>query len=374
MDDARSSGADILKEVSERVQRSEDRVIVAVAQVIKDVDEIRARVDATHSAMAISHRTENAMTARSSALQRQVKDMEKEVATIQEALDQIKPWTLQELQSRDQDTRQLAGHTLGEINSLHGEINSLRSTMEQDIDAVNCCHGTFTQAVDSQFDALRSELLQARSVQRAAAEIDSESFDKLATRLSLALKADFEKLELDSNATLEKLQTSISSAAEVDREKFKAEIVALVEDITADFSARTDDMSADIMRTQESLEAIEMSVGSWISEGAGFQADMIQRMAAFESRTNRFSKKIADALVECAAVDHDVQLHNATELMPSKTPNTSLKEGVLVPLSDAQPVDIGMRVLRCIDADNAVNKENCGDENSAAVIEKRSGS
>jgi hypothetical protein len=257
---------------------------------------------------------ENNMIARSSRTQHHIKDMQNDIHALKEALtnipDHLNLGLNTQLHEVLQDVRlEFAGShkkLILDLKKKDEEIDSLRGTIEHELEAVNWRHDMASKDVNAQLASLRSD--QATGHEKAD---DVKS-------LQMSLLEAMEALE----GELADAKTR-NAAIEGSFEKFKTKVVVSDDDTTSDLNDRIDEMSAAIAQTQDTIEAIEMSMANWISEAAVFQAGMEQRvsgiqseaeqrMSNFEWRMKKGSKKIFEALLEVSAAEQEVEPHNLT--------------------------------------------------------------
>jgi chromosome segregation ATPase len=314
--------SDIFKMVAERVKRSESRVSAAIAEVVKDLDQMRSRVDATHSAVMQWHSVEDALKAKSSAMRLDINDMQKAMCKMHEELQQFRPWVLEEMQARD--------------DSLDMRIST---TIEHDPNGVAKAHEQIQQIKPWVLAEMRTreealDLRIRRTEMRTREEATKQEVDldeRICKAIERELKASSREWE-DGNGNLmnavNAVDAKLSSLDSAQRRADKVmtdiqnEIAALEMNLEKSGNKADDGQHAevlssqikacceDIVLTQDGLEIVENSVSSCFDELDGLRRDMEQRVeqrvAAIEARMKSGNKRVLEALAEISALDQHV--------------------------------------------------------------------
>lgn len=252
---------EIMKQVAARVVRSESRITAALATVTKDLDDMRARVDGTHSAVTQLHHAEDAMRAKNSAMQLEIFEMRKAMSKLQEELHEMKPWTMQMLQQRDEslDIRiaTIVEHDLSTAGFAwkenHDDLYTAMKSMKANISMLNSDVDSGKRAAETAVDLEeRLNLLEANIESSRSKSLDDSALNELNNRVDL-----------------------------------------LSEDI-----ASTQEVIISCQINSEALEAVENSVGGCFDEMSGLRSVVNQRIADIEKRLQSGRSKMLEALME----------------------------------------------------------------------------
>merc|ERR1712032_991187 len=237
-----------------------------------DLDEMRARVDATHSIITSRQRVEATMTA-------EISTMRLDIGDIQEALKNHDPWmedvsnTLQQMQEKEENLTE-------EIINLKNEMNTKLDTKVDNV-AWKEANDDLDAAIKTVRDMISSLRLDVDARRRKVDEI-------LAT-----IRHDL-------------------SSVETDLQESKAKITSDTDQAVNALNGRIDFTNKDLAATQESLHTTQNSLSDCFNEVAVVRSDLERNVADTEARLkNDIRQKQQEAFEKISAVEQQAELRSA---------------------------------------------------------------
>ncbi|CAK0870794.1 unnamed protein product [Prorocentrum cordatum] len=253
-------------------ERDMEDFTAAMDAVNVDLDEMRARVDATHSIITSRQRVEATMTA-------EISTMRLDIGDIQEALKNHDSWmedvsnTLQQMQEKEENLTE-------DIINLKNEMNTKLDTKVDNV-AWKEANDDLDAAVKTVRDMVSSLRLDVDARRRKVDEI-------LAT-----IRHDI-------------------TAVETNLEESKAKITSDTDQAVNALNGRIDFTNKDLAATQESLHTTQNSLSDCFNEVAVVRSDLERNVADTEARLkNDVRQKQQEAFEKVAAVEQQAELRSA---------------------------------------------------------------
>ncbi|CAK0788836.1 unnamed protein product [Prorocentrum cordatum] len=253
-------------------ERDMEDFTAAMDAVNVDLDEMRARVDATHSIITSRQRVEATMTA-------EISTMRLDIGDIQEALKNHDSWmedvsnTLQQMQEKEENLTE-------DIINLKNEMNTKLDTKVDNV-AWKEANDDLDAAVKTVRDMVSSLRLDVDARRRKVDEI-------LAT-----IRHDI-------------------TAVETNLEESKAKITSDTDQAVNALNGRIDFTNKDLAATQESLHTTQNSLSDCFNEVAVVRSDLERNVADTEARLkNDVRQKQQEAFEKIASVEQQAELRSA---------------------------------------------------------------
>jgi len=253
-------------------ERDMEDFTAAMDAVNVDLDEMRARVDATHSIITSRQRVEATMTA-------EISTMRLDIGDIQEALKNHDSWmedvsnTLQQMQEKEENLTE-------DIINLKNEMNTKLDTKVDNV-AWKEANDDLDAAIKTVRDMVSSLRLDVDARRRKVDEI-------LAT-----IRHDI-------------------TAVETNLEESKAKIVSDTDQAVNALNGRIDFTNKDLAATQESLHTTQNSLSDCFNEVAVVRSDLERNIADTEARLkNDIRQKQQEAFEKIGAVEQQAELRSA---------------------------------------------------------------
>ncbi|CAJ1453617.1 unnamed protein product [Effrenium voratum] len=253
-------------------ERDMEDFTAAMDAVNVDLDEMRARVDATHSIITSRQRVEATMTA-------EISTMRLDIGDIQEALKNHDSWmedvssTLQQMQEKEENLTE-------DIINLKNEMNTKLDTKVDNV-AWKEANDDLDAAVKTVRDMVSSLRLDVDARRRKVDEI-------LAT-----IRHDI-------------------TAVETNLEESKAKITSDTDQAVNALNGRIDFTNKDLAATQESLHTTQNSLSDCFNEVAVVRSDLERNVADTEARLkNDIRQKQQEAFEKIGAVEQQAELRSA---------------------------------------------------------------
>eukprot|EP00439_Symbiodinium_sp_Y106_P052093 s966_g6.t5 len=249
-------------------ERDMEDFTAAMDAVNVDLDEMRARVDATHSIITSRQRVEATMTA-------EISTMRLDIGDIQEALKNHDSWmedvsnTLQQMQEKEENLTE-------DIINLKNEMNTKLDT-----------------------------------------KVDNEANDDLDAAIK-TVRDMVSSLRLDVDARRRKVDEILATirhditAVETNLEESKAKITSDTDQAVNALNGRIDFTNKDLAATQESLHTTQNSLSDCFNEVAVVRSDLERNVADTEARLkNDIRQKQQEAFEKIGAVEQQAELRSA---------------------------------------------------------------
>merc|ERR1740121_3099836 len=253
-------------------ERDMEDFTAAMDAVNVDLDEMRARVDATHSIITSRQRVEATMTA-------EISTMRLDIGDIQEALKNHDSWmedvsnTLQQMQEKEENLTE-------DIINLKNEMNTKLDTKVDNV-AWKEANDDLDAAIKTVRDMVSSLRLDVDARRRKVDEI-------LAT-----IRHDI-------------------TAVETNLEESKAKITSDTDQAVNALNGRIDFTNKDLAATQESLHTTQNSLSDCFNEVAVVRSDLERNVADTEARLkNDIRQKQQEAFEKIGAVEQQAELRSA---------------------------------------------------------------
>ncbi|CAK9044291.1 unnamed protein product [Durusdinium trenchii] len=253
-------------------ERDMEDFTAAMDAVNVDLDEMRARVDATHSIITSRQRVEATMTA-------EISTMRLDIGDIQEALKNHDSWmedvsnTLQQMQEKEENLTE-------DIINLKNEMNTKLDTKVDNV-AWKEANDDLDAAIKTVRDMVSSLRLDVDARRRKVDEI-------LAT-----VRHDI-------------------TAVETNLEESKAKITSDTDQAVNALNGRIDFTNKDLAATQESLHTTQNSLSDCFNEVAVVRSDLERNVADTEARLkNDIRQKQQEAFEKIGAVEQQAELRSA---------------------------------------------------------------
>merc|ERR1712167_290157 len=253
-------------------ERDMEDFTAAMDAVNVDLDEMRARVDATHSIITSRQRVEATMTA-------EISTMRLDIGDIQEALKNHDSWmedvsnTLQQMQEKEENLTE-------DIINLKNEMNTKLDTKVDNV-AWKEANDDLDAAIKTVRDMVSSLRLDGDARRRKVDEI-------LAT-----IRHDI-------------------TAVETNLEESKAKITSDTDQAVNALNGRIDFTNKDLAATQESLHTTQNSLSDCFNEVAVVRSDLERNIADTEARLkNEIRQKQQEAFENIGAVEQQAELRSA---------------------------------------------------------------
>jgi len=253
-------------------ERDMEDFTAAMDAVNVDLDEMRARVDATHSIITSRQRVEATMTA-------EISTMRLDIGDIQEALKNHDSWmedvsnTLQQMQEKEENLTE-------DIINLKNEMNTKLDTKVDNV-AWKEANDDLDAAIKTVRDMVSSLRLDVDARRRKVDEI-------LAT-----IRHDI-------------------TAVETNLEESKAKITSDTDQAVNALNGRIDFTNKDLAATQESLHTTQNSLSDCFNEVAVVRSDLERNVADTEARLkNEIRQKQQEAFEKIGAVEQQAELRSA---------------------------------------------------------------
>merc|ERR1719217_313980 len=253
-------------------ERDMEDFTAAMDAVNVDLDEMRARVDATHSIITSRQRVEATMTA-------EISTMRLDIGDIQEALKNHDSWmedvsnTLQQMQEKEENLTE-------DIINLKNEMNTKLDTKVDNV-AWKEANDDLDAAIKTVRDMVSSLRLDVDARRRKVDEI-------LAT-----IRHDI-------------------TAVETNLEESKAKIVSDTDQAVNALNGRIDFTNKDLAATQESLHTTQNSLSDCFNEVAVVRSDLERNIADTEARLkNDIRQKQQEAFEKIGSVEQQAELQAA---------------------------------------------------------------
>merc|ERR1719246_231197 len=250
-------------------ERDMEDFTAAMDAVNVDLDEMRARVDATHSIITSRQRVEATMTA-------EISTMRLDIGDIQEALKNHDSWmedvsnTLQQMQEKEENLTE-------DIINLKNEMNTKLDTKVDNV-AWKEANDDLDAAIKTVRDMVSSLRLDVDARRRKVDEI-------LAT-----IRHDI-------------------TAVETNLEESKAKITSDTDQAVNALNGRIDFTNKDLAATQESLHTTQNSLSDCFNEVAVVRSDLERNVADTEARLkNEIRQKQQEAFEKIGSVEQQVDL------------------------------------------------------------------
>merc|ERR1712072_1517908 len=253
-------------------ERDMEDFTAAMDAVNVDLDEMRARVDATHSIITSRQRVEATMTA-------EISTMRLDIGDIQEALKNHDSWmedvsnTLQQMQEKEENLTE-------DIINLKNEMNTKLDTKVDNV-AWKEANDDLDAAIKTVRDMVSSLRLDVDARRRKVDEI-------LAT-----IRHDI-------------------TAVETNLEESKAKITSDTDQAVNALNGRIDFTNKDLGATQESLHTTQNSLSDCFNGVAVVRSDLERNVADTEARLkNDIRQKQQEAFEKIGAVEQQAELRSA---------------------------------------------------------------
>ncbi|CAK9019453.1 Pyrimidine-specific ribonucleoside hydrolase RihB [Durusdinium trenchii] len=253
-------------------ERDMEDFTAAMDAVNVDLDEMRARVDATHSIITSRQRVEATMTA-------EISTMRLDIGDIQEALKNHDSWmedvsnTLQQMQEKEEN--------------LTEDIINLKNEM--------------CTKLDTKVD----------NVAWKEANDDLDAAIKTVRDMVSSLRLDVDARRRKVDEILATVRHDIT-AVETNLEKSKAKITSDTDQAVNALNGRIDFTNKDLAATQESLHTTQNSLSDCFNEVAVVRSDLERNVADTEARLkNDIRQKQQEAFEKIGAVEQQAELRSA---------------------------------------------------------------
>jgi len=253
-------------------ERDMEDFTAAMDAVNVDLDEMRARVDSTHSIITSRQRVEATMTAEISTLRLDIGD-------VQDALKNHDSWmedaseSLQSMQSREENIQE-------EMVLLKNEVNTTLSTK---VDGV-----AWKEANDDLDSAIKTVRDMVSSVR-----LDVDARRRKVDEVLMTIRHDL-------------------TAIETNLEESKAKLTSDVDQVVNSLNGRIDFTNQDLGATQESLHTTQNSLSDCFNEVAVVRSDLELSVRDVEARVrNELRAKQAEVAERFANVEQQGELRAA---------------------------------------------------------------
>eukprot|EP00434_Breviolum_minutum_P008015 symbB.v1.2.007070.t1/scaffold414.1/size398445/34 len=253
-------------------ERDMEDFTAAMDAVNVDLDEMRARVDATHSIITSRQRVEATMTA-------EISTMRLDIGDIQEALKNHDSWmedvsnTLQQMQEKEEN--------------LTEDIINLKNEM--------------CTKLDTKVD----------NVAWKEANDDLDAAIKTVRDMVSSLRLDVDARRRKVDEILATVRHDIT-AVETNLEESKAKITSDTDQAVNALNGRIDFTNKDLAATQESLHTTQNSLSDCFNEVAVVRSDLERNVADTEARLkNDIRQKQQEAFEKIGAVEQQAELRSA---------------------------------------------------------------
>merc|ERR1711907_833688 len=250
-------------------ERDMEDFTAAMDAVNVDLDEMRARVDATHSIITSRQRVEATMTA-------EISTMRLDIGDIQEALKNHDSW----MEDVSNTLQQKEENLTEDIINLKNEMNTKLDTKVDNV-AWKEANDDLDAAIKTVRDMVSSLRLDVDARRRKVDEI-------LAT-----IRHDI-------------------TAVETNLEESKAKITSDTDQAVNALNGRIDFTNKDLAATQESLHTTQNSLSDCFNEVAVVRSDLERNVADTEARLrNELRQKQAECYEKIASVEQQAELRSA---------------------------------------------------------------
>eukprot|EP00490_Sorites_sp_Unknown_P025554 CAMPEP_0114654478 /NCGR_PEP_ID=MMETSP0191-20121206/10510_1 /TAXON_ID=126664 /ORGANISM="Sorites sp." /LENGTH=584 /DNA_ID=CAMNT_0001869985 /DNA_START=23 /DNA_END=1777 /DNA_ORIENTATION=+ len=253
-------------------ERDMEDFTAAMDAVNVDLDEMRARVDATHSIITSRQRVEATMTA-------EISTMRLDIGDIQEALKNHDSWmedvsnTLQQMQEKEENLTE-------DIINLKNEMNTKLDTKVDNV--------AWKEAND-----------------------DLDAGIKTVRDMVSSLRLDVDARRRKVDEILATVRHDIT-AVETNLEESKAKITSDTDQAVNALNGRIDFTNKDLAATQESLHTTQNSLSDCFNEVAVVRSDLERNVADTEARLkNDIRQKQQEAFEKIGAVEQQAELRSA---------------------------------------------------------------
>merc|ERR1711908_46612 len=253
-------------------ERDMEDFTAAMDAVNVDLDEMRARVDATHSIITSRQRVEATMTA-------EISTMRLDIGDIQEALKNHDSWmedvsnTLQQMQEKEEN--------------LTEDIINLKNEMYTKLDT------------------------KVDNVAWKEANDDLDAAIKTVRDMVSSLRLDVDARRRKVDEILATIRHDIT-AVETNLEESKAKITSDTDQAVNALNGRIDFTNKDLAATQESLHTTQNSLSDCFNEVAVVRSDLERNVADTEARLkNDIRQKQQEAFEKIGAVEQQAELRSA---------------------------------------------------------------
>jgi chromosome segregation ATPase len=253
-------------------ERDMEDFTAAMDAVNVDLDEMRARVDATHSIITSRQRVEATMTA-------EISTMRLDLGDIQEALKNHDSWmedvsnTLQQMQEKEENLTE-------DIINIKNEM-----TLKLDTKVDNVAWKEANDDLDAAIKTVRDMVSSLR--------LDVDARRRKVDEIMATIRHDI-------------------SAVETNLEDSKAKIVTDTDQAVNALNSRIDFTNKDLAATQESLHTTQNSLSDCFSEVAVVRSDLERNIADTEARLkNDIRQKQQEALDKINSVEQQSELRSA---------------------------------------------------------------
>merc|ERR1719178_593376 len=250
-------------------ERDMEDFTAAMDAVNVDLDEMRARVDATHSIITSRQRVEATMTA-------EISTMRLDIGDIQEALKNHDSW-------------------------MEDVSNTLQQMKEENLteDLINLKNEMNTK-LDTKVD----------NVAWKEANDDLDAAIKTVRDMVSSLRLDVDARRRKVDEILATIRHDIT-AVETNLEESKAKITSDTDQAVNALNGRIDFTNKDLAATQESLHTTQNSLSDCFNEVAVVRSDLERNVADTEARLkNELRQKQAEAFEKIASVEQQAELRS----------------------------------------------------------------
>lgn len=273
---------DILKIVATKLRDSETRITAAISAVTADIDEMRTRVDATHSIMSNWHHVENSITGKMSALRLQMKDMQEafklqHTSTVHGSgdLQQLKAEILAEaMVANTHPASGVDADGRHALNELWEKVQTAMNKVTRTNDEVTASLSSLCSSAkhhESRISDLEASIATNKAEQIAWEESNAEAVSSM-NALVTSVRSDMDESQQRLSDLLASMEQKILALQETvtkqtcEAQPLDAAVVAGLQAEMHAASERLDEMEENLNDAQESIQMIENSLSECLDE------------------------------------------------------------------------------------------------------------